>query len=65
VPLQVVLQRLHLVGEVGALAPDVLEAVGDLAEHAIDGRAAIAADALAELDVADLDGCERHGSPSS
>ena len=57
---EVDLELLDLVGEVGALAPDVLEAVGDLDEQRVDRVPLVAEKAAAELEVADLDRCECH-----
>ena len=53
---EVSFQLLDLVGEVRALAPDVLEADDDLVEERVDRRAAIAADdRLWRLQMSDLD----------
>ena len=52
--------------EVGPLAPDGLEALGDLLEQPVDLRRRYAEQAPSQLDVADLDRCVRHGClPSS
>src|SRR4029077_6698419 len=60
---EVGLERFDLVREVGALAPDVLEARGDLLEQVVGGRGAIAAEGrTGRLQVSDLDGCECHVS---
>ena len=50
-----------LVGEVGAFAPDVLEAVGDVGEQPLDDPAAVAAEPRsAKLHMSDLYWGERH-----
>ena len=49
-PDEVELELLDLVGEVGALAPDVLEALGDLDEQGVDRVPLVAAQAAAEPD---------------
>ena len=55
-------ELLDLVGEVGALAPDVLEARGDILEQLVGRCDAVAAEVRAgRRDVSDLDGCEGHG----
>ena len=45
VPLQLALEQLDAVGVVGPLAPDGLEALGDLLQQAVDGSAAVAEEA--------------------
>ena len=55
------MQRLDAVGQVGAVAPDVLEALDDIGKQTIDGLALVA-DATGQADMADLNGGERHGS---
>jgi hypothetical protein len=52
-PDEVELELLDLVGEVGALAPDVLEALGHLDEEGVDRVPLVAAKAAAEPDVAE------------
>ena len=54
------LELLDALDELRALAPDGLEAVGDVVHHPMDGRLPIAEQAALELDVPDLDGCECH-----
>jgi hypothetical protein len=57
---EVGLELLDLVREVGALAPHVLEAVRDVGEQPVGRSPLVAAEALPEPDVADLDRCQRH-----
>lgn len=53
-------ELLELVGEVGALTPDLLEAVGDLGEEPVDAGSLVAAEPRsAELYVSDLYWCKR------
>jgi hypothetical protein len=54
------LELLDALDELRALAPDGLEAVGDVVHHPVDGRLPIAEQTAFELDVSDLDGCECH-----
>ena len=59
---EVGLELLDLVGEVGALAPDVLEARDDLVEQPVGRVAAVAAEQrLRRPHVSDLYRCECHG----
>ncbi len=59
---ELVLDRLDLVGELAALAPDVLEAVGDLGQQLLDGRALVSEEAPRDTNVSQLNGCVRHVS---
>ncbi len=59
------LELLDPVGEVGALAPDGLEAVGDLGQRMLHDRALVAEEPTLELEVADLDGGDGHRSSSA
>src|SRR4249920_1030405 len=55
------LKIFDLVGEVGAFAPDILEAVGDVQQQPLDDPAAVAAKPRsAKLYVSDLYWGERH-----
>ena len=49
VPRELALELLDPVGEVGALAPDLLEAGRDLLEQLVDGLAAVAEQAAPEV----------------
>src|SRR5215211_7262790 len=58
---EVFLQLLDAVGEVGALAPDFLEAVGDLEQQPLGRTAAVAAERTAlQPHMADFDRGDRH-----
>ena len=61
---ELVLELLDLVRQVGAVAPDVLEARGDVLEHLVDERALVAEERSLEPDVPDLHRGECHGAPS-
>ena len=61
IALELGLELLDAIRVVGPLAPDRLEALGDLLEQPVDVSAAVAEQASPELDVADLDWCVRHG----
>ena len=54
------LELLDALDELRALAPDGLEAVGDVVHHPMDGCLPVAEEATLELDVSDLDRCECH-----
>ena len=54
------LELLDPLDELRALAPDRLEAVGDVVHHPVDGALAVSEQAALELDVPDLYGCEWH-----
>ena len=60
---QLLLERLHLVGELASLAPRRLEALGDLLDHLLDRRAVVAEQAPPDFHVSQLDWCVGHGSP--
>ena len=61
---EVGLDLFHLVGEVGALAPHVLEAQDDLVEELVYARSAVAAEErLGRFEMSDFDGSEGHGAP--
>ena len=61
---EIVLELFDLVREIGALAPDVFVAGGDLVEQVVDRRFLVTADeAFSGFDVSDLDGSECHESP--
>ena len=57
---EVGLELLDLVRQVGALAPHVLEARGDLLEQPVGGAAVVAEEPRARSHVSDLDWCECH-----
>ena len=62
--LQLLLEVLDAVSEVGALAPDVLVAVCDLVQEPLDNAPAVAPEAASNRNVADLGRCKSHaGSP--
>src|SRR5215208_8276833 len=64
IPDEVPFERLDLVREVGAFAPDVFEADRDLVQQIVDGRASVATkDAFRRLEMPDFNGCERHRLP--
>jgi hypothetical protein len=52
--LELVLELLDPVGEVGPLAPDLLERVCDLLDQAVDALSAVAKKAALEADVVEL-----------
>src|SRR5262245_41738610 len=55
------LELLEPVGEVGALAPHLLETVRDLLEQLVDRLSPVTAQPCpVEIDVSDFHGCERH-----
>ena len=62
---EVGLELLHLVAQIGALAPDVLEASDDLVEQPLGRVAAVAAqERPRRTHVSDLYRCECHGFSS-
>jgi hypothetical protein len=62
---ELALEVLELVGEVGAVAPDGLEALRDLSERPLDRRRLEAERPSREGDVPDLDRAEGHGTAPS
>jgi hypothetical protein len=58
------LERLDLVGQLAALAPRRLEALGDLLDQLLDGGAVVTEEASSDLHVPQFDWCVRHTSPS-
>ena len=54
------LELLDPLDELRALAPDGLEAIGDVVHHPVDGALAVAEQAALELNVTDLDGGKCH-----
>jgi hypothetical protein len=61
VALQLALELLDPLGEVGALTPHLLEALDDVTRELVDMAAPVAEQPLAQLGVADLGRCEWHG----
>ena len=57
------LERLDPVGELAALAPGRLEALGDLLDHLLDHGAVVAEQAAADAHMSQLDRCVGHCSP--
>src|SRR5262249_6957563 len=64
VALEVGLELLDPVGEVGPLAPDGLERVGHLLDRLVDGTTLIAEQAALEADVSELNWCKGHDGSS-
>ncbi len=60
---QLVLQLLDAIAEIGALAPDLLERLGDLLEVALDAPSADTERTPGKPKVTHLDGTQRHAVP--
>ncbi len=58
------LEVVDALGQLGALAPHLLEGVRDVLDGAVHVRAAIAQEPAAQLEMTNFDGCECHDRPS-